>query len=64
MYVFYLSLPSSQEIVPHLSKLKEKKNELASPRKDIDDRDFVQIILQSLLQSYQSFIRGLDTAIN
>ena len=57
-----MKLSSTQEIVPHLSKLKEKKNELASLGKDIDDRDFVQIILQSLLGSYQSFIRGLNTA--
>ena len=45
----------------HLCKLKEKKNELASLGKSIDDKDFVQKILQSLPGSYQSFIRGLDT---
>ena len=46
----------------HLSKLKEKKNELASLGKSIDDKDFVQIILKNLPSPYQSFIRGLDTA--
>jgi hypothetical protein len=36
-----MKLSSSQELVPHLSKLKEKKNELASLGKNIDDTDFV-----------------------
>lgn len=47
-----------------LSRLKEKKNELISLGKNIEDKDFVQIILQSLPSSYQSFIRGLDTVDN
>ena len=43
--LYNLKLKGSQEAVTHLSKLKEKKNELVSLRKSIDYKDFVQIIL-------------------
>lgn len=56
-----MKLSRSQELVPHLIKLKEKKNDLPSLGKNVD-KYFVQIILQILPGSYQSFIRGLNIA--
>ena len=56
-----LKLSNNQEIAPHLTKLKDLRNELESIRKTLVEKEFVHIIIHNLPSSYQSFIRGLDT---
>ena len=57
-----LKLSNNQEIAPHLTKLKDLRNELESLGKTMVEKEFVHVILRNLPSSYQSFIRGLDTA--
>ena len=57
-----LKLSNNQEIAPHLTKLKDLRNELESLGKTLVEKEVVHIILHSLPSSYQPFIRWLDTA--
>ena len=57
-----LKLSNNQEIAPHLTKVKDLRNELESLGKTLVEKEVVHIILRSLPSSYQPFIRWLDSA--